>query len=89
MQKGLSDSRLAKISAKAIYQSWVEFRSVDFEITHGAALRFEYRDWHELLRDAVVCLKLYKKIIDRKLEHLRALLSGRSLLTGILTCLRT
>ncbi|NUO80281.1 bifunctional isocitrate dehydrogenase kinase/phosphatase, partial [candidate division KSB1 bacterium] len=78
MSHRLTDSRLANLGAHAIYQAFDEFQVEFNAITRRAKARFEEQDWHGMQADAAERLDLYKKVVERVLAELFALLKARS-----------
>ena len=64
MTQRLTDSRLAGIGAKTIYQAFGTYHEQLENITHRAKIRFEEQDWLGLQEDAGKRLGLYKRIVD-------------------------
>lgn len=73
----LTESRLANLGARAIYQAFDEYQRQFREITRRAKSRFESRDWHGIQADAAERLDLYKKIVDQLMGVLRELLEEK------------
>lgn len=77
MIRQLTDSRLANLGASAIYQAFLEYRCEFEAITLRASHCFQKRLWQQGQLDSVERLDLYKKLVDRAVEEIRALLGGR------------
>jgi isocitrate dehydrogenase kinase/phosphatase len=73
----LSDSRLANLGAKAIFDAFETYQSQFKAITQRAKTRFEARDWHGMQTDATERLDLYKVVIDQIEAGIRDLLAER------------
>lgn len=74
----LTESRLANLGARAIYEAFDEYQNQFRTITRRAKSRFESRDWHGIQGDAAERLDLYKKIVDQMTAKLRELLAERA-----------
>lgn len=77
MTPRLTDSRLAGIGAKTIYQAFGTYHEQLQKITHRAKSRFEQQDWPGLQEDAAKRLGLYKRIVDLVEAAVRDLLADR------------
>src|SRR5512133_662672 len=73
----LSISRLANVSAEVIFAGFETYRGRFGEITCRAQSRFESRAWFAMRDDAAERLDLYREVVDRTLDELRALLGAR------------
>lgn len=73
----LSDSRLANLGAKAIFDAFETNQNQFKAITGRAKSRFEARDWRGMQADAGQRLDLYKQIIDQIEADIRDLLDER------------
>jgi isocitrate dehydrogenase kinase/phosphatase len=74
----LTDSRLANLSARAIYDSFDNYHAQFKAITRRARVHFERRDWHAMQRDAAERLDLYSKLIAEIVAGVRLQLGARS-----------
>ncbi len=77
MTQRLTDSRLAGIGAKTIYQAFGTYQDQLENITRRAKSRFEEQDWPGLQEDAAKRLGLYKRIVDLLEAAVRDLLADR------------
>jgi isocitrate dehydrogenase kinase/phosphatase len=73
----LSASRLANLAAVAIVEAFDAHQARFAEITRRARGRFEARDWHGAMDDAVERLDLYGLVIDGVEARVRELLGER------------
>lgn len=71
---GASRSRLADVTAPAILQAFDAYRDGFRAITGRAGTRFEERDWHASVADAVERLDLYGTVVDGIERDVRDLL---------------
>lgn len=76
----LTDSRLANLAARQIYDGFIRYRHRFREITCQAQKRFEEQDWHAQRADSLQRLNLYRQIVDRVVVMVQELLGER--LTG-------
>jgi isocitrate dehydrogenase kinase/phosphatase len=72
-----TDSRRANYAARAIQKAFEDYRTEFQRITNKAKARFENRDWHGMLADAVERLSLYKKVISQVVTEIHELLGDR------------
>lgn len=75
--KGLSDSRLANLSAGIIFDAFVDYQNRFLEITRRACRRFEQRDWRGAQSDSVERLDLYKLVVDPTVAAIHVQLDDR------------
>lgn len=73
----LSDSRLANLGARAIFDAFETYQNRFKAITGRAKSRFEAQDWRGMQADAGERLDLYKQIIDQIEAGIRDLLAER------------
>lgn len=73
----LTDSRLANVAARQIYDGFVRYGRRFHEITCQAQTRFEAKDWHGQRADALARLNLYRHIVDGVVIAVRELLGER------------
>ncbi|WP_420631651.1 bifunctional isocitrate dehydrogenase kinase/phosphatase [Candidatus Leptofilum sp.] len=73
----LTDSRLANLAARQIYDGFCRFCGRFQEITCLAQKRFEEKDWHAQRTDSVQRLNLYREIVDRVVIMVEELLGER------------
>ncbi|WP_420645264.1 bifunctional isocitrate dehydrogenase kinase/phosphatase [Candidatus Leptofilum sp.] len=73
----LTDSRLANLAARQIYDGFCRFRGRFQEITCLAQKRFEEKDWHAQRADSLQRLNLYREIVDRVVIIVEELLGER------------
>lgn len=77
MNETLTDSRVANLGARLIYDAFHLFHA-DFRlITQRARHHFENRDWHALSRDSNARIDLYGEIVHNASGGIRHLLSWR------------
>ena len=74
----LTPSRLANLSARAIFQAFEAYTAQFKTITQRARQHFERRDWAGNQADAVERLELYKKIVTQIEADIRNLLEDRT-----------
>jgi isocitrate dehydrogenase kinase/phosphatase len=77
MTQRLTDSRLAGIGAKTIYQAFGTYNEQLGNITSRAKKRFEEQDWLGLQADATKRLGLYNRMVDLLEAAVRDLLAER------------
>ena len=77
MTQRLTDSRLAGIGAKTIYEAFGTYHNQVANITSRAQARFEEQDWTGLQEDAARRLGLYKRMVDLLEAAVRDLLGDR------------
>ncbi|MCA9944555.1 MAG: bifunctional isocitrate dehydrogenase kinase/phosphatase [Anaerolineales bacterium] len=73
----LTDSRLANIAARQIYDGFERYGRRFHDITCQAQQRFETKDWHAQRSDALARLSLYRQIVDGVVMAVRDLLGDR------------
>ena len=73
----LTDSRLANLAARQIYDGYARYCRRFREITCQAQQRFEQQDWHAQRADALERLNLYRQIVDRVVVMVQELLGER------------
>jgi len=73
----LTDSRLANVSARAIHNTFLQYRMAFSAITQRANGRFETRDWAGARTDATERLSLYRAFIDEIVLDIQELLGER------------
>lgn len=73
----LTDSRLANLAARQIYDGLERYGRRFHEITCQAQQRFEAREWHAQRADALERLNLYRLIVDRVVVTVQDLLGDR------------
>ncbi|MBK8900166.1 MAG: bifunctional isocitrate dehydrogenase kinase/phosphatase [Anaerolineaceae bacterium] len=73
----LTDSRLANLAARQIYDGFERYGRRFHEITCQAQQRFEACDWHGQRADALERLNLYRLIVDRVVVMVQDLLGDR------------
>jgi isocitrate dehydrogenase kinase/phosphatase len=78
-QQRLTDSRIANLGARAIYESFETYISEFGEITRRAKSRFEKREWRQLQEDSTERLSIYKSTVDKVVNDIRGLLEDRLL----------
>src|SRR5262245_49430182 len=74
----LSDSRLANLGARAIFDAFVAHQATFQTITRRAQRNFEQRDWRAMQADATARLDLYTGAVTLLLGELRCLLESRT-----------
>lgn len=79
IKPALTDSRLANLGAKTIFEAFESYLQQFDVITCRAKSRFEMCDWHGLQHDATERLDLYRKIIKDTVAAIRELLADRLL----------
>ena len=77
MKPRLTDSRLANLGAKTLFEAFKAYQSQFHVITQRAKTRFENRDWHGLQADSTERLALYRKTIKQNVEDIRNLFEDR------------
>ncbi len=77
MAQRLTDSRLANVGARTIYQAFTTYQDQFKQITFRAKSRFETQDWTGLQSDAAQRLGLYRRIVDLVEAAIRELLGER------------
>ncbi len=70
-------SRLANQGANAIMRAFALYQTRFQQITQRAQERFEARDWRGMRADATERLDVYRRVVDRVTEDIRALLGPR------------
>ncbi len=73
----LTDSRLANLAARIIYNGFDRYSLAFQEITRRARVRFEQRDWKGAQADATARLELYGKIAREVKQQILDLLGER------------
>ncbi|RMG67795.1 MAG: bifunctional isocitrate dehydrogenase kinase/phosphatase [Calditrichaeota bacterium] len=73
----LTDSRLANLGSKLIFEAFCLFQSQFKSITRRAEKHFLNRDWHQMQADAARRLDLYRKVVDTVERDIRELLESR------------
>ncbi len=73
----LTDSRLANVAARQIYDGFERYGRRFREITCQAQKRFEAKDWHGQRADALARLNLYRQVVDGVVVTVRDLLGER------------
>ena len=73
----LTDSRLANVAARQIYDGFTRYGRRFREITCQAQKRFEAKDWLGQRTDALARLNLYRQIVDGVVLTVRELLGDR------------
>ena len=73
----LSDSRLANLGARAIFDAFETYQNQFKGITDRAKTRFENRNWRGMQTDAAERLDLYKKVVNQLEADIRDLLDER------------
>lgn len=73
----LTDSRVANVAARQIYEGYERYGRRFREITCQAQKRFEAKDWHAQRADALARLNLYRQIVDGVVVTIRDLLGER------------
>jgi len=73
----LTDSRLANLAARQIYDGFARYGRRFHDITAQAQQRFETRDWHGQRADALERLNLYRLIVDGVVMAVQDLLGDR------------
>ncbi|MEZ4747429.1 MAG: isocitrate dehydrogenase kinase/phosphatase AceK regulatory subunit, partial [Calditrichia bacterium] len=76
-QPRLTDSRVANLSARAIFDSFEKSSNEFRAITKRAKSRFEKREWLAFQQDATERLSIYKKNVDQVVNEIRGLLEDR------------
>lgn len=77
MPSQLTDSRLANIGARTIYDGFDAYQQAFHSITRRARQRFQARDWRGMQADAAERLDLYATIVDQVVSTIRELLAER------------
>ena len=72
------DEAFIRQAAAAIQEAFEAYQAEFTSITRRAKYRFERRDWRAAQKDAVERLDLYQKIIQKIVDRLRHILSGRT-----------
>jgi isocitrate dehydrogenase kinase/phosphatase len=78
MRAQLSESRLANLCSRSIYNAFNRYRNRFRSVTRGARRRFEKRDWLGLREAGGRRLDLYREAVDPTVVHVRGLLGDRS-----------
>ena len=73
----LTDSRLANLAARQIFDGFLRYCRRFGEITRQAQQRFEAKDWHAQRADTLERLNLYRQIVDRVVVMVQELLAER------------
>ena len=73
----LTDSRLANVAARQIYDGFERYGRRFREITCQAQKRFEAKDWHGQRADALARLNLYRQVVDGVVITIQDLLGER------------
>ncbi|MBK7897664.1 MAG: bifunctional isocitrate dehydrogenase kinase/phosphatase [Anaerolineaceae bacterium] len=73
----LTDSRLANLAARQIFDGFERYGRRFREITCQAQQRFEAQDWHAQRADTLERLNLYRQIVDRTVIMVQELLGER------------
>ncbi len=73
----LTDSRLANLGSKLIFEAFCLFQSQFKSITRRAEKHFLNRDWHQMQADAARRLDLYRWVVDTVEQDIRELLEAR------------
>jgi isocitrate dehydrogenase kinase/phosphatase len=77
MLQVLTDSRLANLGARAIYDAFEAYHAQFKTITRRARTHFERRDWRTMQADAAARLDLYADVIGGIVAEVRELLGTR------------
>jgi isocitrate dehydrogenase kinase/phosphatase len=77
MEKHLSDSRLANLSAQTIFEGFNDYQAQFQEITRRAKGRFERRNWHGMQADALERLELHNQQVQQVGTNISHLLGDR------------
>lgn len=77
MQQRLTDSRLANIGARTIYQAFNTYQTQFDTVTQRARTRFAAQDWRGMQADAQERLAIYRRIIQLVEAAVRDLLAER------------
>ncbi len=77
VRQGLTQSRVANLGARVIYDAFDGYHARFRGVTGRARARFECCDWHGLRDDAAERLDLYRQVVDPTVRDVRALLGER------------
>lgn len=70
-------SRLANLTANAVYQAFNAYQQQFSTITHRAKTRFEQQDWHGMQGDVAERLDLYPHVVHEIVAEIREVLAER------------
>lgn len=73
----LTDSRLANLAAKAIWEAFDSYQAEFARLTQQAQHRFETRDWRGMQSDSAERLEVYRHTVDHAVSTIHSLLNDR------------
>ncbi len=77
MNHRLTDSRLGKLGATALYDAFVAYQTNFTAVTRRAQTRFANQQWVEAQADAAERLDIYKRLVDNTVQQICHLLADR------------